>query len=59
MLELTLIDVKKLNIDIGLLVIQWKRKPQTPVAKDIEIPCTESTMIVPQLVRKRQKSQHL
>src|ERR1044071_5311293 len=53
LLELTLMDIKKLNIDIGLLVIQWKRKQQSSVVKDIEIPFTESTMIVPQLMRKK------
>src|SRR2546423_2191029 len=46
-------DIKKLNIDIGLLVIQWKGKQQSSVVKDIEIPFTESTMIVPQLTRKK------
>ena len=46
-------DIKKLNIDIGFLEIQWKRKNQSHVVKDIEIPCRESTMIIPQLIRKK------
>ncbi|CAI2164898.1 20189_t:CDS:10 [Funneliformis geosporum] len=53
LLKLTLMDIKKLNIDVGLLVIQWKRKQQSPVYKDIELPHTESTMKVPELKRKK------
>ncbi|GBC06239.1 hypothetical protein RclHR1_06700003 [Rhizophagus clarus] len=53
LLELTLMDIKKLDIDIGLLVIQWKRNQQSSVVKDIKIPCTESTVVVPQLIRKK------
>jgi hypothetical protein len=46
-------DIKKLDIDIGLLVIQWKRNQQSLVAKDIKIPFTESTVVVPSLIRKK------
>ncbi|PKC06517.1 hypothetical protein RhiirA5_419462 [Rhizophagus irregularis] len=53
LLELTLMDIKKLDIDIGLLVIQWKRNQQSSVVKDTKIPCTESTVVVPQLIRKK------
>ncbi|CAG8550412.1 7506_t:CDS:10 [Funneliformis caledonium] len=53
LLKLTLKDIKQLDIDVGLLVIQWKRKQQSPVYKDFELSNTESTMRVPQLKRKK------